>query len=85
MTETAELCDRADNGMDLIAGCIREYVCRELEKIGSKRKRDMKALDFKLNMVSFYVPTRDLVCSADWGNSISAGERPDKTDGCRLE
>lgn len=56
MTETAELCDRADNGMDLIAGCIPEYVCRELEKIGSKRKRDMKALDFKLNMVSFYVP-----------------------------
>ena len=56
MEETAELCDRTDNGMELIAGCIPEYVCGELEKIGSKRKRDMRALDFKLNMVSFYVP-----------------------------
>lgn len=56
LEETARCCDRTDDGLERIAGCIPEYVCGELEKISSRRKRDLKALDYKMNMVSYFVP-----------------------------
>lgn len=56
LQETADVCDGTDDGAERIAACIPEYVCSELEKIGSKRKRDLRALDHKMNMVSYFVP-----------------------------
>lgn len=56
LEETAHCCDRTDDGIERIAGCIPEYVCGELEKIGSRRKKELKALDYKMNMVSYFVP-----------------------------
>ena len=56
MEETALCCDRTEDGLERIAECIPEYVCGELEKISSRRKRELKALDYKMNMVSYFVP-----------------------------
>lgn len=56
LAETARACDGSEEVMELIASCIPEYVKGELDKIESKRKRDLKALDYKMNMVSFYMP-----------------------------
>lgn len=56
LEETALCCDRTEDGLERIAGCIPEYVCGELEKISSRRKRELKALDYKMNMVSYFVP-----------------------------
>lgn len=56
LQETADVCDRTDDGAERIAACIPEYVCGELDQISSKRKRDLKALDHKMNMVSYFVP-----------------------------
>lgn len=56
LQETARACDESENSMEAVAGCIPEYVFKELQKEPSKRKRNMKALDHKMNMVSFFVP-----------------------------
>lgn len=56
LEETAGICDRTEEGLERIAACIPEYVCGELDKISSKRKRDLAALDHKMNMVSYFVP-----------------------------
>ena len=56
LQEAADICDRTDDGAERIAACIPEYVCGELDQISSKRKRDLKALDHKMNMVSYFVP-----------------------------
>ena len=56
LEETALCCDRTEDGLERIAECIPEYVCGELEKISSRRKRELKALDYKMNMVSYFVP-----------------------------
>ena len=56
LQEAADVCDRTDDGAERIAACIPEYVCGELDQISSKRKRDLKALDHKMNMVSYFVP-----------------------------
>lgn len=52
----AEVCDSTEDGTERIAALIPEYVCSELDKIDSKRKRELKALDHKMNMVSYFVP-----------------------------
>ena len=56
LEETAGICDRTEDGLERIAACIPEYVCGELDKISSKRKRDLEAFDHKMNMVSYFVP-----------------------------
>lgn len=56
LEETAGICDRTEDGLERIAACIPGYVCGELDKISSKRKRDLAALDHKMNMVSYFVP-----------------------------
>lgn len=56
LAQTARACDGSEEAMERIASCIPEYVKGELDKIESKRKRDLKALDYKMNMVSFYMP-----------------------------
>ena len=56
LEETAGICDRTEDELERIAACIPEYVCGELDKISSKRKRDLVALDHKMNMVSYFVP-----------------------------
>lgn len=56
LQETADICERSDEERERIAACIPEYVRGELEKAGPKRKRDLKALDHKMNMVSYFVP-----------------------------
>lgn len=56
LAETARACDGSEEDMERIAGCIPAYVSEELGKISPKRKRDIRALDYKMNMVSFYMP-----------------------------
>ena len=56
LQEAARACDESDEIMEAVAGHIPEYVFKELGREPSKRKRDMKALDHKMNMVSFFVP-----------------------------
>ncbi len=56
LQETADVCDRTDDGAERVAACIPEYVSGELEKLCSKRKRDLSVLDHKMNMVAYFVP-----------------------------
>ena len=56
LQETARVCDESEDIMGTVAGHIPEYVSKELQRETSRRKRDMKALDHKMNMVSFFVP-----------------------------
>lgn len=52
----AAVCDESEENAEAVAQCIPEYVSKELRREPSRRKRDMKALDHKMNMVSFFVP-----------------------------
>lgn len=56
LQETARACDRSEDAMEAVAGHIPQYVFQELQRETSRRKRDIKALDHKMNMVSFFVP-----------------------------
>ncbi len=56
LDETARACDASDEDLESLAACIPEYVAGELASETSKRKRDIKSLDHKMNMVSYFVP-----------------------------
>lgn len=56
LIETARACDTSDEDLESLAACIPEYVAGRLALEPSKRKRDIKSLDHKLNMVSYFVP-----------------------------
>lgn len=49
-------CEESDGSVDEVASYIPQYVSGLLKNVSSKRKRDMTALDHKMNMVSYYVP-----------------------------
>lgn len=56
LTETACACDASDEDLESLAACIPEFVAGRLALEPSKRKRDIKSLDHKMNMVSYFVP-----------------------------
>lgn len=56
LAETAHACDASEEDLESLAECIPEYVAGRLALEPSKRKRDIKSLDHKMNMVSYFVP-----------------------------
>lgn len=52
----AEVCTASETVPEEIITCIPEYVYEKLHAIGSRRKRELAALNHKLNMVSFFMP-----------------------------
>ena len=56
LAETARVCEASEEDMESLAACIPEYVAGRLALEPSKRKRDIKSLDYKMNMVSYFVP-----------------------------
>lgn len=56
LNDIAEICTASEPVPQEIISCIPEYVSSELRAIGSKRKKELAALDHKLNMVSFFMP-----------------------------
>lgn len=56
LQEISRLCEESDEDLAEICACVPEYVSERLNQISSKRKRNMKALDYKMNMVSYFLP-----------------------------
>ena len=56
MAEAARTCDRSEEDKERIAACVPEYAAGKLSEIGSKRKRDLAALDLKMGMIVYYMP-----------------------------
>lgn len=56
LRKVGEACSGSDEVFRKICECVPLHVSRQLSKISSKRKRDMTALDYKMNMVSYFVP-----------------------------
>lgn len=49
-------CDDSDADLEDLIACVPEKVAKDMEAVTSKRKREMKLLDYNLAMVSFFVP-----------------------------
>ncbi len=64
LAETARVCEASEEDMESLAACIPEYVAGRLALEPSKRKRDIKSLDYKMNMVSYFVPLMGGIPSA---------------------
>lgn len=56
LEKTAHTCDQSEHCRGEVAKHIPRYVSKELQREPSRRKRDIKALDHKMNMVSYFVP-----------------------------
>ena len=56
MGRIAETCDESEDSLNEIADYLPQYVCDQLGQIASKRKREIPALDYNMNMVSYFVP-----------------------------
>lgn len=56
LEQIAKECGESEEALSEIAGYIPQYVCEQLEAVASKRKREIEALDYKMNMVSYFVP-----------------------------
>lgn len=57
LQELARICDSTDEELkEQVASCVPEYVAARLLSEPSKRKRETAALDYKMNMVSFFIP-----------------------------
>lgn len=56
LRETAHACDASDENLENLAACIPEYVSEQLAEEPSKRKRERKSIEHKMNMVSYFVP-----------------------------
>lgn len=52
----AAACEGTDEELAEAASFVPEYVAGELAAITSKRKREIAALDYNMNMVSYFVP-----------------------------
>lgn len=76
LREVGEACGESEEIFRQICECVPMYVADRLSKIGSKRKRDMTALDHKMNMVSYFVPLMgEIPCE----NAKEIGEHMVKT------
>lgn len=56
LNAAADICASSEEGMSAIAMCIPEVVYSELSDIKNARKRDLRALDYKMTMVSYFLP-----------------------------
>ena len=56
LEETASACDGSDEALESLAACVPEYAAGDLAGQPSKRKRELKSLDHKMNMVSYFLP-----------------------------
>ncbi len=56
LEETARLCDRSSDNRAKIAACIPEEAMEDLGKVTSKRRRKIRLLDHKMNLVSWFLP-----------------------------
>lgn len=56
LSAAADICALSEESMKEIALCIPELVCSELSEIKNARKRDLRALDYKMTMVSYFLP-----------------------------
>ena len=56
LEETAGICDRSEEALESLAACVPEYVAGDLAEQPSKRRKELRSLDHKMNMVSYFVP-----------------------------
>ena len=60
LEETASACDASEGALESLAACVPEYVAERLAAQPSRRKREMRSLDHKMNMVSYFLPLMGL-------------------------
>lgn len=75
LREIGKACGESEEIFRQICECIPRYVSGQLSKIGSKRKRDMAALDHKMNMVSYFVPLMGEIPCENAENAKEISER----------
>lgn len=56
LQETIEQCEKSEEMKDFVVSCIPEYALSRLREISSKRKRELAAFDYNLNMVAYFLP-----------------------------
>ena len=56
LQETIEQCEKSEEMRDFVVSCIPEYALSWLREISSKRKRELAAFDYNLNMVAYFLP-----------------------------
>ena len=56
LQETIEQCEKSEELRDVVVSCIPEYALSRLREISSKRKRELAAFDYNLNMVAYFLP-----------------------------
>lgn len=56
LRDMMEICEESEEMKEFIVSCVPEYALSQLEKIPSKRKRQMAAFDYNLNMVAYFLP-----------------------------
>lgn len=56
LQEIVENCEESEEIKEFVIACIPEYALSRLQAISSKRKRDMAAFDYNLNMVAYFLP-----------------------------
>ena len=56
LQETIEQCEKSEEMRDFVVSCIPEYALSRLREISSKRKRELAAFDYNLNMVAHFLP-----------------------------
>ena len=60
LEETAGIGDRAEEALESLAACVPEYVAGDLAEQPSKRRKELRSLDHKMNMVSYFLPLMGL-------------------------
>lgn len=56
LRETIQECETSEEVKEFVVSCIPEFALSRLEKISSKRKREIAAFEFNLNMVAYFLP-----------------------------
>ena len=56
LQETIEQCEESEEAREFVISCIPEYALSQLNEISSKRKRELAAFDYNLNMVAYFLP-----------------------------
>lgn len=56
LQDMMEQCEKSEEIMEFVIPCIPEYALSRLQKISSKRKRELTAFDYNLNMVAYFLP-----------------------------
>lgn len=56
LQETMEQCEKSEEMREFVVSCIPEYALSRLKEISSKRKRELAAFDYNLNMVAYFLP-----------------------------